>query len=49
MEVHVQCMCGMCFLIDVLLVVFGQTDSMAKKIGTLTIEQEELISAMWEA
>ena len=26
-----------------------QIDSMAKKIGTLTIEQEELISAMWEA
>ena len=27
----------------------GQIDSMAKKIGTLTTEQEELISAMCEA
>ena len=27
----------------------GQIDSMAQKIGTLTTEQEELISAMWEA
>ena len=27
----------------------GQIDSMAKKIGTLTTEQEELISGMWDA